>query len=203
MIRPEANSEAYAPYENALKASPFHPQRFLWVGKERLFLLHLPLSKRDARPLAPQGEKALLRKPSAAAQGLRVCARWAFLPVSAGSKQSAGLPLVDRALTCLWQVDGGAALPRLLLCCKSELVPRTVAFCTAVLRSRPWGLCPQTSATFVKVDETFDSRSFAFSSLWLFCPRFGCYLTRVSVPLLMRSSLSYCPANAGSVLWHT
>ena len=196
MIGPEANSEAYALYENTIKASPFRPQGFLWVGKERLFLLHLPLSKRDAR-------KLLLRKPSAAAQGLRVCARWAFLPVSAGSKQSAGLPLVDRALTCLWQVDGGAALPRLLLCCKSELVPRTVAFCTAVLRSRPWGLCPQTSATFVKVDETFASRSFAFSSLWLFSPRFGCYLTQVSVPLLMRSSPSYCPANAGSVLWHT
>ena len=195
MIRPEANSEAYAPYENALKASPFHPQRFLWVGKERLFLLHLPLSKRDARPLAPQGEKALLRKPSAAAQGLRVCARWAFLPVSAGSKQSAGLPLVDRALTCLWQVDGGAALPRSDLGHGSELVPRGFAFCAAVLRSRPWGLCPQTSATFVKGegrrvlasgnvqrpsradrrdsgdDETFGSRSFASHSLWLFCPR--------------------------------
>ncbi len=196
MIGPEANSEAYALYENTIKASPFRPQGFLWVGKERLFLLHLPLSKRDAR-------KLLLRKPSAAAQGLRVCARWAFRSVSAGSKQSAGLPLVDRAPTCLWQVDGGAALPRLLLCCKSELMPRTVAYCAAVLRSRPWGLCPQTSATFEKVDETFDPRSFAFSSLWLFCPRFGCYLTQVSVPLLMRSSPSYCPANAGSVLWHT
>ncbi len=97
MIGPEANSEAYALYENTIKASPFRPQGFLWVGKERLFLLHLPLSKRDARPLAPQGEEALLRKPSAAAQGLRVCARWAFRPVSAGSKQSAGLPLVDLA----------------------------------------------------------------------------------------------------------
>ena len=90
MIGPEANSEAYALYENTIKASPFRPQGFLWVGKERLFLLHLPLSKRDAR-------KLLLRKPSAAAQGLRVCARWAFRSVSAGSKQSAGLPLVDRA----------------------------------------------------------------------------------------------------------
>ena len=153
MIGPEANSEAYALYENTIKASPFRPQGFLWVGKERLFLLHLPLSKRDAR-------KLLLRKPSAAAQGLRVCARWAFRSVSAGSKQSAGLPLVDRAPTCLWQVDGGAALPRLLLCCKSELMPRTVAYCAAVLRSRPWGLCPQTSATFEKVDETFYSRTF-------------------------------------------
>ncbi len=105
--------------------------------------------------------------------------------------------------TCLRQVDGGAALPRSKLRFGGKALPRASVFCAAVLRSRPWGLCPQTSATFVKVDETFDSRSFAFSSLWLFCPRFGCYLTRVSVPLLMRSSPSYCPANAGSVLWHT
>ena len=60
-----------------------------------------------------------------------------------GSKQSAGLPLVDLAPTCLRhstclrhptslrQVDGGAALPRPRVGYRSELVPRVFAYCAA------------------------------------------------------------------------
>ena len=120
--------------------------------------------------------KLLLRKPSAAATGARLRSLGPFVlfqPAARGPLVS--LRSTALSLTCLRQVDGGAALPRPKLCCGSKLVPRAFVFCAAVLRSRsrPWGLCPQTSATFEKVDETFDSRSFVSLSLWLFLPARG------------------------------
>ena len=38
----------------------------------KAFLLYSPPAKQAARPLAPQGEEALLRKPSAAAKNVRL-----------------------------------------------------------------------------------------------------------------------------------
>ena len=140
----------------------------------------------------------------------RVCARWAFRPVSAGSKQSAGLPLVDLAgfdLPLASDLPTASRRRRSLTSFQTEIWRQSTASRLCFLRrlssrSRSRDAVSR-SATFEKVDETFHSRSFASCSLWLFSPRFGCYLTQVSVPLLMRSSPSYCPANAGSVLWHT